>query len=346
MLDGIEFLKKIQEIKLSPFYFFLGDEDYLIDVAIDRIVERLKAEKRVFWGDETTPSAILQELGKLDLFGSRSPVVEVVRQVYRLKNWKTGFKAHESIRNGVIILVADSVEELSKRWFKSNYPLRPSRIEKNLKKTLPSQTVYVHFPTLDKDGPLFKQWLKRELDKRKLKVNRMVWQEFINLLPNRMRPILNELDKIALYFGENGGEIDKSVMMNFLAPYGEAEGLAITNMLVDGNTTALVSTIETLLNDGVYAGQIMATTASSFVKMLSLKNGEQRVRLPSFLVRKYRKFVSKKRVYELMAVFDRFVEADTAMKTYPQDSPTLLKTMFLEVLIHLSSGKSKRRKKR
>ncbi len=345
MLDGIEFLKKIQSLKISPFYFFVGDEDYLMDVAVEKIVDRLGAEKRVVFGDETTPSAILQEGAKLDLFGDAKPVVEVIKQVYRLKNWKAGFRNSVG-HHGVVIFVSDSVSELSKRWFKSNYPLRISAIERSLKKHMPSDTVYVHFPILDKSSPLFRQWLSRELEARKLRVNAPLWQEFVEALPSKMRPILNELDRMALYFGEEGGQITRSLIADFLKPTAEAEGLAISNMLVEGDARGVVETIDALIRDGVYPGQIMATTASSFVKMLQLKNGAQRVRLPSHLIRKYRQFVTQKRYYELLELFEKFMEADMALKTFPQDDSTLLKSMFLEILMEFSTNRGKRRKNR
>jgi len=343
MLNGVEFLKKLESGKLSNFYFMLGDEDYLIDVAVDRIVELLKAEKRVLYGDEITAAAIFQEGGKLDLFGTAKPIVTVVKHVHKLKDWSKGFKKR-SPQRGVIILAAESVEELSRRWFRSGYPLRPAVIERNLKKYLPPETVYLHFPVIDKNSPLFSRWLKRELDRRKLHINRMLWQQFVDALPSKMRMILNELDKIALYFGEEGGDITEKIIMRFLAYTGEAEGLAIANMIVEGDAKSLITTIDELLRDGAQPGHLIGITSTSFAKMLQLKAGAKKVRLPASLASKYRKFVETRRVYEVMGVFERFADMDMRSKTYSQSPSILTKKTFLEVLIELSGNK--RRKSR
>ncbi len=344
MIDGIEFLKEVKAGKLARSFFFFGDEDYLMDVAVDRVVERLGAEKRVYYGDETDPTSVFQEGGRLELFGTARPIVTVVKHVQLMRDWAKGFKKAGDHR-GTVILVADSVEELSRRWFKSSYPLRPSAIEKNLKKYLPENTVYVHFPLLDRQSNIFKQWLKRELDKRGLHINRMLWQKFVEALPMGMRAILNELDKIALYFGGDG-EITEGVISRFLTPTPEAEGLALANMIVDGDAKALMETVDELIRSGVYPGQIIGLTAGSFSKMLQLKSGAKRVRLPYGLAEKYRRFVANKRVYELMSVFEKFAQADMASKTYPQSPQILMKKVFLEILMEISSPNNSRRNKK
>ena len=331
----IDFLRSLPKSKIERVYFFVGEEDYLIDTAIKRIIEKFKGgvDVKVFYGEELSLDELLKEAEGGDLFGQNRPKLIVIKHVHWVKKWKELLEKVARLK-AYVVMVSESLELLSKKWFKSMFPMRPKALERSLKALLPKSSEIVYFPILKKDDPMFKKWLHRELKKRNLILTSEALTTFLERIPEKLRVIVSEMDKLAAYHDETGELITPELIRTMVHSEEESEAFGIGNALISMQAKELLREVDLLLEEKVYPTYIMGAAASAVDRALKLKAGKAK-RMPRQIAQIYKKFVRSTRAYDMMRIFDKLLEADAALKSTVRNAAIAVKLAFLEYILEI-----------
>lgn len=182
----IEFFQSLKADKLSSAYFFWGEEDYLVQQAINKIVEKTVDPTTsdfnldILYGSETNGGKIVEIASSLPMMANQRCVV--VKELHKLK--VQDMKA-----------IGQYLERPSKlTYFIMTAPKLNFNLSQN--KIIKKKATCVEFKALY-DNHVF-PWIRNHLKKYGFQINDDAIRLLHDNVGNSLRELVNELDKIIL----------------------------------------------------------------------------------------------------------------------------------------------------
>jgi DNA polymerase III delta subunit len=243
-----EKLKVVRDTR-KPVYIFTGEEDYLIDRAVELVQEGVQAGfKEIFYVDKTfDPGEVIRNAGATDLFGQKVlPVVKDASKI-RKKDVMLRLLTAPWTNETPFVLCAESL-----------------RLPKDAKKI---DALAVAFdPITDKE--LF-NWLIKKFGRREVKLDPKGLRRVLDLLPPRMSKSYNEIQKILL-LTEN---LDSEEAERAVSLYEDADLNRFALKALEGNAKAALEEALPLLRSDSYLPLLSSSLALAALRLLEYRSG-------------------------------------------------------------------------
>ncbi len=272
-MKGLDFLKKLsknsQDVRV-PVYFFYGEEDFLIDRAIEKIGELCGCNsKLLFFGDEAKFDDIVRNFQETGLFDTSKKFV-VLKKAEKFKNLKKLVESKIWKTTAPLILVCQSDKRVC------------------LKKISDIESIFVvEFELLDRN--VIKAWVRKKLQKENVEFDERTLETLISILPPSLRKIDNELIKILLYIGDKK-LLTLEDIFSVVTPYEEARAYRLYNLVKKGEIKNALKELDILESSGVQPRNMVSYLASVYRRQVQQGIKESRVSGSDF--KRFKKLIS------------------------------------------------------
>ena len=272
-MKGLDFLKKLsknsKEVR-APIYFFYGEEDFLIDKAIERIKELCECNtKLLFFGDEAKFDDIVRNFQETGLFNSSRKLV-VLKKAEKFRDLKKLAESRIWKLSAPLILVCESEKRLC------------------LKKINDLERIFVvEFELLDRN--VIKPWVRKKLQNENVQFDERTLDTLISILPPGLREIDNELSKILLYIGDKKFLTLEDIFL-VVTPYEEARAYRLYNLVKRGEIKDALRELNILESSGVPPRHMVSYLASVYRRQVQQGIKESRVSGSDF--KRFKKLIS------------------------------------------------------
>lgn len=183
--------KQIKEKKIEGVYLFYGEEKYVMNAYLDKVVDIALSDADpvmnldIFDSQATHIDNIADAICTLPFFGDKRVVVVKEMDLFNTKNASKTEKLISSIEQipttTVLIVLESEIDKRGKLYKKINALGR-----------------CVEFKTLSEDELV--QYIADQLNKKGKKIERSVAKYFVNSIGYELTTILNELDKLVGFY--------------------------------------------------------------------------------------------------------------------------------------------------
>ncbi len=272
-MKGLDFLKKLsknyQEV-LSPVFFFYGEEDFLIDKAIEKIQGICKCNsKLLFFGDEAKYDDIVRNFQETGLFDTSTKFV-VLKKAEKFKDLKKLIESRIWKLTSPLILICEAD--------KRNCLKKINDIDR---------LFVVEFELLDRN--VIKAWVRKKLQKENVQFDEKTLDTLISILPPSLREIDNELNKIFLYIGEKK-LLTLEDLFSVVTPYEEARAYRLYNLVKKGEVKGALKELDILEKSGVQPKNMISYLASVYRRQFHQGIKESRISGNDF--KRFKKLIS------------------------------------------------------
>ena len=332
MKNGIDIArlqKNVKSGKFAAIYLFYGEEDLLVDEAVDLVVKHAvdadAAEFNfdLFYGADADGARIFQTASSYPFIAERRVVV--VRELHKmnLKKLEPLAKYTDSPSPTTCLILAAGKVDARNKWLR--------KIKSNAI-TLECKRLY------DNQLP---NWIKSRVKANGFSID----EEAVRLLHantgNSLRDLLNELDKIYLNLNEKK-EITITDIQDVVGVSREFSVFELSNYLGERKLSDTLRVLGQMLENGEPAGRILAMLLRHFVILNKVKYGmlagqsqreiQAAARVSPYFLKDYilqtKNFSSR----ALQQAFHFFLTADIALKSSGQ-KPRLILEMLIYSLI-------------
>lgn len=323
-----EFVQAIDKGKVTPLYYLYGDEPYLMEKCVRKLLEQLVSPDlrdfnlNVYYGTETKGEEIAEAAATLPMFAS----------------WRV-----------VLVKKADALSASSLEVL-SSYIRRPSPSTCLVLQGEKIDQRKKFFSELKKTGELveFKRlyenqlpaFIRNEASLRGKKIEPAAADMLVYLAGNNLQELVSELEKAILYVGE-GGEIQVSHIRAIVSDTRVNSVFELTDSLGEKNLERALRSLDTLLNDGEAPLLVLAMITRHYRQIWKVRElldkrtptqdiGKIAGINPYFLqgiLRQARNYS----VVELRWIFERIFDIDGALKTGGGKPRILLESLLMDV---------------
>jgi DNA polymerase-3 subunit delta len=310
-----EFLKSVQEGKVSPVITFLGEEHFLKDRALVTVLNRfLDADSRAFnyrsfVGEEIKDTAFLDEASTVPMFGDwkilyikNASALEKV--LTRLKDYMEAYLTQPS-SGTLLIFDLDKWEGSSK-----------------LKGLLTKKTTVVEFqPLSEKEIP---SWVTAHLRGLNFQIESAAVQALTERLGTDLQKLSSELEKLML-FRQSERKISLQDVENTVGYTPTAIIWNWTEAMMDQDSQKAVYLLRDLLAQEAQPIYLIAVLAKQYEKMILAKEMvlqkipqatiAQKINKPVYFLNRYLSQLSRFRMTDLIKAVEVLSFADRALKS-------------------------------
>lgn len=331
-------LNNINKNKLSLLYFFYGTETYLLDEAKSNVIKAaIKDEEREFnlstydLGEVPIDMAI-DDAETLPFLGEKRVVI--VEDPIFLTSQKDKSNIDHDLKRfetyiqnpspDTIMIVLAPYEKLDER--------------KKVVKALKQFSEVFHAEEMNE--PKLLSWIDKRFQDHNVWANENAKRKILQLIGPKLLMLANEIDKIAIYVGENK-EVDEETVLNLVARTLEQNIFALIDRVVHRNLKEALTLYYDLLEQKEEPIKILSLLIQQFrliyqVKLLSKKGYGQNQIAGQVKVHPYRvKLASGQGRFfeesELLYIINELAEMDFKMKTGQMDKVLLLELFFISV---------------
>jgi DNA polymerase-3 subunit delta len=260
-----DYSKLISSKKIYPVYLFMGEESYLLDICLSKIEKLISVDslnKEIFYTIESSTENILNALYTLPFFSKKRVVI--IKDVDKMKAVDAErFLQYLSnvVETSCLILV-----------YKNNYKKETVMQRKKLINQCISSNKFITVNCRKQYEREVKEFIKNEFAQRDKTVSldivtRIIDENGINLLN-----ILNEIEKISLFVGENIKDITQENLENIGGYTKEINIYALSSNIESKDLKKAVFILERLLSEGEAPFFILSAISSIVRKMLNAKS--------------------------------------------------------------------------
>jgi len=286
-LDGLR-----QRIIPSYIYLIYGDEEFLIEIAYNRLKKIINGVVLKYYGNSFKLEDFFREVTSFGLFEKRVRKIFVIKMAEKLKK----------------DILLELVEKNKNLWNDKRYLFLVSRdvrkwrnIELDWKVV---QRVKAVFPPFAR----FKLWVQRELQSAGLLFSAKTLEKIVSLLPKNLFDAQNELNKIKLYFAKNK-YIDADVVERVISPYKEENVFKMIDASLAGKTKEAIIENENL--KGIRALSKLNILTKIIIKKFEKEN--------PFVLIKLLKLMPKIYEYEKLIKISNRVDEEEVFKNFLLD---------------------------
>jgi DNA polymerase-3 subunit delta len=289
-----DFYSALRQRKFAPVYFFYGEEDFLIDEAVDSLIAGVLPEESrsfnldVFYGNEVEARDVVAHANSFPMMAERRVVI--VREYERLDDSETIESYVENPASSTVLVLVSK---------KSDAGIR-------------GKATTVEFRRLyDSELPA---WIAERVSHYGKQVSRDASELLILNVGGSLRTLDSEIEKIAVYVGEKkniDGE-DVAAVVGVSKGYNVYE---LTKAVGDRNLKRSLEILERMMDFGEYPPLMVAALTKHFMTLLKLAEGRKRNMSESEIAASIR--LSPRRVGEYMSQLRRYSPADLEKSFVP-----------------------------
>ena len=310
-----EFLKAVQEGKISPVVTFLGDEHFLKERALRTVLNRfLDADSRAFnyrsfVGEEIKDTAFLDEASTMPMFG----------------DWKILYIKNASALEKGLTRVKDYLEQYLDQPSAGTlliFDFDKWEGSSKLKAMLTKKTIVVEFqPLSEKEIP---SWVTAHLRGMNFQIESAAVQALTERLGTDLQKLTSELEKLML-LRQSEKKISLQDVENTVGYTPTAVIWNWTEAMMDQDAQKSVQLLRDLLEQEEAPIYLIAVLAKQYEKMVIAKEMvlqklpvatiAQKINKPAFFMNKYLTQLSRFRMADLIKAVEVLSFADRALKS-------------------------------
>ncbi len=326
-----EFLKGVQERKISPVVTFLGEEIFLKERALETVLNRfLDQDSRAFnyrslLGEEIKDTSFLDEASTMPMFG----------------DWKVVYVRHASALEKSIGRIKDYLEQYVEQPSSGTlliFDLEKWEGSSKLKGILSKKTMVVEFqPLSEKEIP---SWITGHLRSLNFQIEMPAIQALTERLGTDLQKISSELEKLMLFRASER----KIALQDVVDGVGYTPTAKIwdwTEALLDQDAGKAVHMLQELLEQGEQPVYCIALLAKQYEKMILAKEMviqkmpqatiAQKINKPVYFLQKYLTQLARFQMADLTKAIEVLSFADRALKSGQASDRTILELMTIQL---------------
>lgn len=330
-MDYYALIKDIDAGKLEKAYLFWGEEDYLIEEAVRRIISRAIEPEAAdfnldtFYGNETSGAKVLQTASAYPFMGERRVVM--IKEVQKMAPTDieviNRYLSKPSPATCLILIAT-----------KLNFTFKANKELKNKCLSLEFKNLY------DRQIP---GWIKQFLGNQKIEIADDAVRLLQENVGSSLRALVNELNKVMLNLGGRqrieGNDVRQVV--------GISRGYSVfdlSNLIGLKNLEAALAIISRMIESGESPIGILAMITRQFGILLKLKfamkKGETQAQLaatagvPFIFLNDYLPQVKNYTIAQLQRGFSYLLEADVQLKSSGQKPRLILELLVYNLIRH------------
>jgi DNA polymerase-3 subunit delta len=342
MMNELEKLR--QQLKtgnIQPFYLFFGEETFLQEIAVEAIRKKiLKDSQREF--NET-----ILDLDKCSLedvlLSTRELPFSSERRIVIVKNIRISSNAtKDTIKEQdepVLLKIFDSEPTSVTIFIAEEFDKR-----RKIAKIFLEKALVVEFAKLQ--GEELTSWIKKRFSELDVSIETQALKQLIEFVGNSLRELNLECEKLAIA-AQSQNRIVTTQLLNQLVPdYKIPETFELANHMLEKDAIKTLYTLKKLLNEGTEPLMLLGLIASTFRKILiikeMMKNGVDRskiisvVKIPYSKQEEFFRVARRTNTESLLYILKRINKADIAMKTSETTPKIQLEMLILELTIQKS----------
>jgi DNA polymerase-3 subunit delta len=316
-----DFYTALRQKKFEPVYFFYGEEDFLIDEAVDSLIAGVLPEASrsfnldILYGNEVDARDVVAHANSFPMMAERRVVV--LREYERLDEDELIHSYVESpCPTTVLVLVAKKTDP-----------------------TIRGKAAAVEFRRLyDSDLP---SWIAERSSLYGKRISRDASELLVMYVGGSLRALDSEIEKIAVYVGEKKAidSEDVAAVVGISKSYNVFE---LTKAVGDRNLKRSLEILERMMEVGEYPPLMVAALTKHFMTLLKLAEGKRRRMSESemaasikSLPRRMGEYMNQLRQYssaDLEKTFAPLARADEKLK-FTSEDPRSVMTVLLHELI-------------
>lgn len=326
------FRKTLSAKKISPIYFLVGEESFLLDDCLKRIEKVINIDdlnREVFQATESSGRDVLNSVETLPFLTEKRIVV--LKMANKLKN--DDFKIVEQIiENPVdttcfIIVFQDKVK---------NSTSKRKDLISICEKSDNCYCVDCKKP-YEKD---VKAFIQEEFNNRGKTIDLDVVQQIVNDTGLDLQNVSNEIEKISLYLGKDKKNVTVEDFVKISGFTKEINVFMLTNSIEEKNLKYALFIIEQMLKTGESAIGLLSTISNTVRKMLIAKSLMEEkkytsqdalnyIRVYAYFQYKYLNNLSQYSLLHLKKCLKEILKTDIALKTGKTDDKSAIENLVL-----------------
>jgi DNA polymerase-3 subunit delta len=338
ILKVADFNKSALSLKeISPVYLFAGEETYFLDSclkAVEKVVNVNNLNREIFYAQESSTKDILNALQTLPFLSEKRLII--VKGLDKIK-------ASDASQLSSYLL---NIVETSVLVFLYNGDYKRETIAKRkelINNCISSKNcVSVECKKLYENE--VKEFIKNEFSFRKKSISYDTILEILDNNGTDLLSIVNEIEKVCLFVGENKNEIHKEDLDLISGYTKELNIYSLSSCIESKDLNKALFILNKLLIQGEEPVMVLYVISSSIRKMLSAKSMLEEHSMPTAQVAsnlKIHRFYSssffsnlkKHSTKKLKEVLKIILEADTAIKTGLLDTSFALEKTVIYICI-------------
>ena len=326
-----EFLKAVQERKVSPVVTFLGQETFLKDRALDTVLNRFLDDQsrpfnyRSLYGEEIKDTAFLDEASTVPMFGE----------------WKVVYIKHASVLEKNFGRIKDYLDQYVQQPSPGTlliFELDKWEGSSKLKGILSKKTMVVEFnPLSEKEIP---SWVNGHLSSLNFQIGHAAIQALTERLGTDLQKISAELEKLML-FRQSERKITLKDVENTVGFTPTAVIWNWADALLDQDAERSVKLLRDLLEQEEPPIYCVAMLAKQYEKMILAKEMvlqkipqatiAQKINKPVYYLQKYLTQLSRFRMADLIKAVEILSFTDRALKSSQAKEGTIMELMTIQL---------------
>lgn len=321
--------KSFAEQRFAPVYFFHGEENFLIQQAVQYLRACALAEGtadfnwRLFDADDADMAKVKDEIETFPMMAPRRVVL--IREVNDLREseWQTLSPLLQNpVETTVLIMTASKIDR-----------------RKKIMQKLLEQAVSVEFKK-----PFENQvpgWIRHIAKGHGLSIEDEALQFFHRLVGSQLTEVDGELRKLKDFLGSSRTEITREDVAQCVSRLKEENVFKFAEHLARGDRPAALLQAVGLLDRGQSELGIVALSARHFRILLQVKMGEQQglsgsrlashAQIPPYFLADYQRQGRDWTIRKLENVLLVLVEAEKALKSSPLSSAIWIENMIMKI---------------
>ncbi len=325
---------KIREKKFDPLYFFFGDEDYLIDILITLIREKVVDPQTkdfnydFLYGDDVNGQDIINIALSLPMMTDYRLVILKSVQKLSPSDRKILERYLDSPANTtVLVLTANKIDRRKK--FYANLVKKSIWVECN--------------PIYEKTAI---SWIIKEFKKHKVEISRTAASLMVELAGTSLRSLHNEIEKIITYIQEKKS-VDEKDISQVVGIYGNYNLWDLTDAVGNKDNHLAYKILVNFLEEGISPPLLLMELTRRILLLmkirLMLEQGMNRhaiqnvIHFNNYFLNLYLNQANNFTLSELRKGLQALQIADRYLKT-GYIKPEMVLTLIIHDLIKLGSG--------
>ncbi len=330
-LNTARFFSHIDKEELAPAYLLSGEDGFLVDRALGRILARSVGDGArdfnldIFYARDSRPHDIVSQAETLPMMAERRTVV--VKEADKLKDLEP-LKAYmeDPSPSTVLVLVAEGCER--------------SR-ESALSKALGGHAVLVHFYR-PSDGDVMR-WIARIADEAGYKLESDASSHLKDVLGDNLALIEAELGKVFNFAGQRK-TVTLSDVCEAVGDFGMPLVFELVDQVADKNTAKALETLHRLLREGEQPLMVLAMLSRHWRRLVEARERMGMGDGPSEIEKRFRLNFKNKDAFlrqarrlgapELRSGFTHLATADRALKSSKLPDRLTMERLVLDLSGH------------
>lgn len=314
---------------LEPVYLIYGEQELLLERALERLKKRASQEGdlgfsyEVFWAGEANVGEIINSLNTLSFsFGKKVAVIKEANKfnASELKEIEKYVKNPSHFTT--LVLVAEKL--------KVNSPL--------LKAVKGGAVVSEYKAPRKNEYPL---WVKEEFQRKGKKVSLSAVQFMVQSLGFNLSILTREIEKICLYYYDKNS-LEKEDLDFLLSAGEESSVFDLVDAIGEKNSTKAIALLDKLSfnrDSLMFCFNMIIRHFRLLLKTkVLLEEGRtydlpKELNLPSFVVQRYQVQSRNFSIKQLKKIHEELLEADLALKTSKKEPKLILELLITKALI-------------